>query len=104
MSEFRLCALDELVPNSSQRFDVGGQRLAVVRIGDTVYAIGDRCSHAEASLSEGEVSGATLRIECPKHGAEFSLVTGAAETLPATKPVPTYAVRVTDGDVFVEVA
>lgn len=104
MAEYRLCALEDLVPDHAQRFDIEGRRLAVVRIGDGVYAIGDRCSHAEASLSEGEVLTETLRIECPKHGAEFSLESGAAETLPATKPVPTYAVRVVEGDVYVEVA
>jgi len=104
MAEYRLCALDELDSGEARRLNVAGQRLAVVRIDDAVYVVGDRCSHAEASLAEGDVDVASCRIECPKHGAEFSLVTGAAETLPATKPVPTYATRIENGEVFVEVA
>ena len=61
---------------SARRFDVDGHRLAVVRIGDDWYAIGDRCSHAEASLAEGEVWPDECEIECPKHGSAFSLKTG----------------------------
>ena len=47
--------------------------VAVVRIDDDVYAIGDICSHANVSLSEGEVWCDEREIECPKHGSTFSL-------------------------------
>jgi 3-phenylpropionate/trans-cinnamate dioxygenase ferredoxin subunit len=99
----RLCALDELEPGTARRFDVGALRIAVVRIGDDVYAIGDRCSHADVSLSEGEVLTDEYEIECWKHGSTFDLKTGEPQSLPATKPVPVYDVRVVDGDVEVEV-
>jgi 3-phenylpropionate/trans-cinnamate dioxygenase ferredoxin subunit len=75
--------------------------VAVFRIGDGVHAVADRCSHAEASLSEGEVFGD--EVECPRHGAAFDLTTGRALTLPATKPVPVYATEVRDGNVFIEI-
>jgi 3-phenylpropionate/trans-cinnamate dioxygenase ferredoxin subunit len=78
---------------------VGDDRIAMFRVGDEVYAIGDRCSHAEASLSEGFLS--DREVECPRHGSEFSLETGEALSLPATKPVPTYEVEVEDGVVYV---
>lgn len=97
----RLCRLDEIPSGSAQRFDVAGHRIAVVRVGDDVYALGDRCSHANYSLAEGEVDGDGRTLECWKHGSEFSLETGAALTLPATKAVPTYDVRVDDGDVVI---
>ncbi len=42
-------------------------------------------------------------IECPKHGSTFSLTTGEPQTLPATQPVPVYAVRVDGDDVLVTV-
>jgi len=93
----RLCALDELADGAAQRFVVGDRKIAVVRLGDDVYAIGDVCSHENISLSEGEIHAGDKTIECWKHGSEFSLVTGEAETLPATKAVPTYEV-VVDGD------
>jgi 3-phenylpropionate/trans-cinnamate dioxygenase ferredoxin subunit len=101
MSKQRLCPLDELPPGTARRFVVSGRAVAVVRIGDDVYAIGDRCSHANVSLSEGEIHEDDRTVECWKHGSEFSLETGAALTLPATRPVPTYDVRVEDGDIVV---
>jgi 3-phenylpropionate/trans-cinnamate dioxygenase ferredoxin subunit len=101
VSKERLCRLDELQPDTARRFDVAGHGIAVVRIGDEVYAIGDRCSHANVSLSEGEIHSGDKTIECWKHGSEFSLETGAPLTLPATRPVPSYDVRVEDGDVVV---
>ena len=99
----RLCALDELESGTARRFDVGSHRIAVVRIGDDVYAIGDRCSHADVSLSEGEVLADEYEIECWKHGSTFDLKTGEPQSLPATKPVPVYDARVVDGEVVVDV-
>ena len=93
----RMCGRDDLAPGSARRFDVDGLRIALVRIGDDFYAIGDRCSHADYSLSEGDVWDEEREIECPKHGSTFSLVTGEPQTLPATQPVPVYAVEL-DGD------
>ena len=97
----RICALDELEDGGARRFDVDGHRIAVVRIGDTVFAIGDRCSHADVSLSEGEVFTDVCTIECWKHGSSFSLLTGQPDSLPAITPVPVYEVMVDGNDVEV---
>lgn len=96
-------AFDDLVDGTSTRVVIGGIPVAIVRIGDDVYAIGDTCSHANVSLSGGEVWCDELEIECPKHGSTFSLVTGAAITLPATQPVPVFTAAVVDGRVTVTV-
>ncbi len=93
----RLCQVDDLAPGTARRFDVGRHRIALVRIGDDFYAVGDRCSHADFSLSEGEIWPDELEIECWKHGSTFSLKTGEPQSLPAVKPVPTYRVE-RDGD------
>ncbi|MFZ4432821.1 MAG: Rieske (2Fe-2S) protein [Microthrixaceae bacterium] len=103
MSAEPLCALDDLVDGEARRFELGDVVIAVVRIGDQVYAIGDRCSHADVSLSGGIVDERACTLECPKHGSEFDLRTGAPQSLPALRPVPTYEVRVTDGQVVVAV-
>jgi 3-phenylpropionate/trans-cinnamate dioxygenase ferredoxin subunit len=91
-----LCRRDELAPGSARRFDVDGHRVALVRIGDDFYAIGDECSHADYSLSEGDVWEDEREIECPKHGSTFSLLSGEPLTLPATRPVPVYEVVIED--------
>ena len=100
MTWVRVGALAELPSGAGTRFELGAHRVALFRIEDSVYAIGDLCSHAEASLSEGEVD--DTEVECPRHGALFDITTGDAQTLPATKPVPTYGVRVEDDVVFLQ--
>ena len=98
----RLCRVDEIEPGKARRFDVGHHRICVVRIGDDFYAIGDRCSHADYSLCEGEIWEEEREVECWKHGSTFSLVTGEPQSLPATRPVPVYEVQVEGDDVVVK--
>ncbi len=100
----RLCKVDDVAPNTARRFDVGPLRICLVRLGDDFYAIGDRCSHADYSLSEGEIWADEKEIECWKHGSTFSLLTGEPQSLPATVPVPVYTVRVEGDDVYVDVS
>ncbi len=107
MALTRVCSVGDLEEAKSKRVLVDRKRgpfpIAVVRIGDEVFAAGDTCSHANYSLSEGEVYPDERTIECWKHGSTFSLVTGMAMCLPATKPVETFEVSIVEGDVFVEV-
>ncbi|MGI8751426.1 MAG: non-heme iron oxygenase ferredoxin subunit [Acidimicrobiales bacterium] len=100
-TQMRLCRAEEVAPGTARRFDVAGHDLAVIRIVDDFYVIGDRCSHENVSLSDGDVCAEDREIECCKHGSTFSLVTGEAQCLPATKPVPVYRVAVRDGDLMV---
>jgi 3-phenylpropionate/trans-cinnamate dioxygenase ferredoxin subunit len=92
MSDLQLA---DLLPGKPVRIEKNGEDICVARVGDEVFAIGDTCSHSEASLAEGEVN--EYRIECWLHGAEFDLRTGQALTPPAVAAVKTYSVSV-DGD------
>jgi 3-phenylpropionate/trans-cinnamate dioxygenase ferredoxin subunit len=103
MPDARVCSTTDVKPGAAARFDVDGHRLCVVRIDDDWYVVGDRCSHADYSLSEGDVWEDEREIECPKHGSTFSLETGEPLSLPATKPVPVYSVRVDGDDVIVTI-
>jgi 3-phenylpropionate/trans-cinnamate dioxygenase ferredoxin subunit len=98
----RIAPLAALPAGRGLRLEVGDARIALFRIGDDVYAIGDRCSHAEASLAEGEVYG--YDVECPRHGSEFDVRTGRPGALPATRPVPVYETSVVDGVVFLRLS
>jgi 3-phenylpropionate/trans-cinnamate dioxygenase ferredoxin subunit len=93
-----LGALNALPRDRGIRVTVGDTRVAVFRVADEVFAVGDRCSHAEASLAEGEVY--DTEVECPRHGSEFDLRTGEPLSLPATRPVPVYEVTIEDGNVY----
>jgi 3-phenylpropionate/trans-cinnamate dioxygenase ferredoxin component len=96
-----LCRTEEIKSGQARRFDVGRRQVCVVRINDDFYAIGDRCSHADFSLSEGEVYPAEREIECWKHGSTFSLIDGQPQSLPATRPVPVYDIEVEGDEVWI---
>ena len=99
----RLCSLDSLGDGEAKRFDVEGHRIAVVRIGEVVHAIGDRCSHANYSLSDGVVWAEDCAIECPKHFSKFDLKSGLPDVFPATQPVAVYTVRNVEGEIELEI-
>lgn len=82
----------DLQENTPVKVELNGKDLCVVRQGSEVFAIDDICSHAEASLSEGDVTPG--KIECWLHGAEFDLRSGEALTPPAIAPVTTYSVTI----------
>jgi 3-phenylpropionate/trans-cinnamate dioxygenase ferredoxin subunit len=96
--EVKVAPLGALPDGRGVLVEVGPFEIAVFRIGDEVFALGDECSHAKASLSEGEVF--DHEVECPRHGSPFDLKTGEPQTLPATAPVPVFPVEVRDGDVY----
>jgi 3-phenylpropionate/trans-cinnamate dioxygenase ferredoxin component len=96
----RLCQLAEVADAGSLRVELAEVDIAVVRVGDEVFALDDVCSHAEFPLTDGEVDGTT--IECALHGSRFDLRTGKPLGPPATQPVRTYPVFVTDGDVYID--
>ena len=94
----RACALDELEDGTPHRVELGGVPVSLVRTEGEVYAINDICSHANVSLSEGEVE--DCQIECWLHGSSFDLRTGKPSGPPATVAVPTYPIEIRDGDVY----
>ena len=96
-----VCSLADLPSGTSRRFVHDGHKVCLVRLDDRVYAIGDTCTHAEVSLSEGDIDADERMVECWKHGSRFSLETGQPDTLPATKPVPVYEVAVEGDDIVV---
>jgi 3-phenylpropionate/trans-cinnamate dioxygenase ferredoxin component len=75
--------------------------ISIFNVGGEYYAIDDTCTHAEASLAEGQIMG--CRVACPLHGAMFDIKTGEALTLPAVTPVETYKVTVEGTAIMVEV-
>jgi 3-phenylpropionate/trans-cinnamate dioxygenase ferredoxin subunit len=89
--------VSETVPLSAL---VDGLAVIVVRCGDTLYAVEDRCTHDGEPLAQAPVE--DCRITCPRHGAQFCLRTGEALTPPAYEPLRTYAVREQGGRVLLE--
>jgi 3-phenylpropionate/trans-cinnamate dioxygenase ferredoxin subunit len=101
MSELARVSLSEVPDGKALRLPGGPDGVCLVRVGSRLFALADRCSHADVRLSEGEVDPDECSIECWKHGSAFSLEDGQPQSLPATRPVEVYAVAVVDGEVVV---
>ena len=96
----RVGLLSELPEEGAVRVQVGERTICLARSQGQVYALSDTCTHADVSLSEGDVEDGT--VECWLHGSRFDLRTGAPTGLPATKSVPTYPVTVIGDEIFVK--
>jgi 3-phenylpropionate/trans-cinnamate dioxygenase ferredoxin component len=96
----RACSLSDLADDTALRVELAGRPVCIARSGGEVFAISDVCSHADVSLSEGEVEDG--HVECWLHGSMFDLRTGKPTGLPATRPVPTFPVTVEGDDVLVQ--
>jgi 3-phenylpropionate/trans-cinnamate dioxygenase ferredoxin component len=98
MPEFvTVATTDELAPGERIIIEVKDHYVAVFQVGDRYFAIEDVCTHDDGPVAEGELEGTI--IECPRHGARFDITTGAVVSMPATKPVPRYEVRVQDQEI-----
>ncbi|MGR4064616.1 MAG: Rieske (2Fe-2S) protein [Vulcanimicrobiaceae bacterium] len=77
-----------------------GQEILICNAAGQITAIEDVCTHDGAPLDQGTLDGRC--IVCPRHGATFDVVTGAALTLPAVMPLRTFAVRLEGEDILVD--
>lgn len=95
----RVARRAEIPPGSIVRVEAGGHVIAVANVDGEFFAIDDTCSHEEASLSEGGLTGDV--VVCARHGARFNVKTGRVLSLPAVRSVATYAVKVEGDEVLV---
>ena len=101
MSEFVQVGQKKDFPeNQAIRIEVNGCSICIVNEKGSLYAFDDHCTHAEASLSGGDIEEG--QVTCPLHGARFSIKTGEPLTLPAVKPVTIHEVKVEGENVFVK--
>ncbi len=101
MAEFvRVIAVGDLEDNQIKGLKVNGKYMAVVRVGEEVFAFDDTCTHAACSISPGEVDDYAAPCYC--HGAVFDVRTGAVLQGPAGRPLQTFTVKLQDGDVYAE--
>ena len=102
MPEFiKVAKLTDIAAGKGLCVDVNGKKIGLFNLAGEVFAIDDICTHAHASLSEGDVSGD--EIACPLHFATFNIRTGECTAPPADEDVATYPVRVVGDDIEVEV-
>ena len=94
----RVAVEGEVADGASKLVYFKGEQVALLNAGGKLYAIGNRCSHANASLADGSLDGTT--VTCPLHSSQFDLATGEPRGGPTNRPVKTYRVKLEDGSVF----
>ena len=95
----KVAQVSEIKPGEMISVDFSGDAVLVANVDGVIHACDDICSHAYASLSEGDLNGA--EVECPLHGALFNIATGEALTPPAESPVKVFQVQVEGDDILV---
>lgn len=89
----------DLAPGQKMLVEYEGTPVGLFNIDSEYYAISDICTHDGGPLVEGELQGDV--IICPRHGARFDVRTGQVRSLPAYRPVPTYQVKIENGDILI---
>ena len=98
-----VCLLSDLPPGATRIVEWEDLEIGLFNCKGQILAIEDRCSHDNGPLAEGEFDEDSCTVECPRHGSLFDLQTGNPKTLPAYQPVETFAVRVEDDIIKLEV-
>ncbi|MSQ07062.1 MAG: non-heme iron oxygenase ferredoxin subunit [Dehalococcoidia bacterium] len=94
----KVAQADELSPGQMKMVEVGNEQVLLANVEGTIYACADICSHAYASLSEGDLTG--TEVQCPLHGGSFDVTTGEPMSVPAEEKIKTYEVRISGKDVL----
>ena len=91
----------DIAPGQAKQIVVDGQNIAVFNVDGKFCAIQDECTHAGASLADGELAGRV--VTCPWHGASFDVTCGKVLAEPAYDDVKSYKVKVEGGEILIEV-
>jgi nitrite reductase/ring-hydroxylating ferredoxin subunit len=95
----RVGQTDELSPGQMKLVEIGEERILLTNVDGEYHAVSEVCTHVGGPLSEGTLEGPV--VECPLHGSQFDVRTGAVENPPASMPLKVYRVRVQEQDILV---
>jgi len=90
-----LMPLDELDGRRPVKQMLGDVPVVVIRDGEHIHVLADRCSHLSGPLSDGDYHDGCLT--CPWHGGTFRVAGGSVARGPATAPQPVFRTRISDG-------
>jgi 3-phenylpropionate/trans-cinnamate dioxygenase ferredoxin subunit len=96
----KVAEVADIPPGERLWHDFENETVVIFNVDGEFYCIADLCTHDDGPLEDGELT--HYAIECPRHGACFDIRTGQVLRLPATTPIPTFAVKVEEGMLYVE--
>ena len=92
--------VSDLQPGQMKWAVIDRERVLLVNVDGTYYALKDQCGHQRAPLSRGKLRGPV--VECPLHFARFDVRTGRLLAGPVSTDVPIYEVRIEEDTVYVK--
>lgn len=97
----KVARVEDVAVGDKTIVEVEDRIVVLFHMADGFFALDDVCTHDDGPLSEGTMT--DKAIACPRHGAQFDIRTGAALTMPATRPTRAYKCKVENGDVFIAI-
>lgn len=94
---FVVAKVDDLQPNQMRLLHVNGRRIVLARTENGYAAFDDSCTHRGGSLADGVLM--CGRVQCPWHGSQFDVKTGAVHSGPARESIAAYRVEQRSGEV-----
>lgn len=94
-----VCNQGELGDGQAMLVQIEGQRIAVARCAEGIFAFSDHCTHKGGPLSDGAVMGCA--VQCPWHGSQFDIRNGRVIAGPAEEQLKLYDVEIRAGEVYV---
>ena len=95
----KVAQVSEIKPGEMMSVEVDNEQVLLVNLDGNIHAVDDICSHAYATLSEGDLSGE--EVECPLHGGSFNAITGAPINPPANESLRVFSVQIEGDDILV---
>ena len=116
MTRHVVAEVDDFVDREIRGVDVAGKPVCLMRVGDTFFALLDRCPHGGARLSGGRLTGTVESsgpgdyrlcrqgelLKCPWHGWEFDIRTGQSWSDPRSTRTRAFATEALQGEDLVK--
>lgn len=94
-----ICHQSELGDGQMMLAKVAGERIAIGRSSEGLFAFSEQCTHQGGPLSDGALVGCA--VQCPWHGSQFDIKTGRVIAGPAKVQIQTYPIEVRGGEVYI---
>jgi nitrite reductase/ring-hydroxylating ferredoxin subunit len=96
----KVASVSQVPPETVIEVMVGGEPYAICHSGGSLRALSGVCLHRGGPLGQGQIHQG--HVVCPYHLWEFDCATRAYDYDP-TQRVPTFEVKVEDGDILLQV-
>lgn len=97
----KVASTSEILPGMMKSYQIAGREILIANVNGNYYSIDNRCTHIGGPLAQGKLVGNV--VQCPLHGSQFDVRTGAVVRSPARMPEPTHELRVDGSDLMVKV-